>query len=217
MIKCISCHQEIEKGKFCGYCGASQVCLQCEHELSETSIFCSNCGAKRNDPSHLDHMSAPPVSQPNPFGPGYMQPIPASPNSGHLSDSIKIWINKIGKRNLYIIGGIIIALIVVVNMLNGGNSPKKVVENFIKAVDAGNMKKAAQYVDPKLPWNANAASKPAGASIKIRSIVEMQQTEDYAKLKVEADMKPKPLRGNPETIIFELKKINGKWYISDMD
>ena len=54
------------------------------------------------------------------------------------------------------------------------------------------------------------------ASIDILNIEE-RKVGDRAKLKVTIDISPKPLYGpNPDNITIDLKKVDGKWLIYDM-
>ncbi|MGR6002532.1 hypothetical protein ACT7C0_06795 [Bacillus cereus] len=47
--------------------------------------------------------------------------------------------------------------------------------------------------------------------------IEERKVGDRAKLKVTIDISPKPLYGpNPDNITIDLKKVDGKWLIYDM-
>ncbi|MEN1935658.1 zinc ribbon domain-containing protein [Paenibacillus sp. 102] len=168
-------------------------CISCNNEVNHIYNYCNTCGTE--------------VKHSIPISKSSVKETPIKTNK------------KVPKYLYWLVG--IIGIIVVINLLHtrNENTPKKVVEHFLKAIESGDAETAGQYIHPDIPWNSAAGKNigvPKNASIAIQNITE-DTNGDYARLRVSMIISPKPLYGSDHTTItINLRKQNGKWLIYDM-
>ena len=252
MKECISCHKEIGDVKFCGHCGERQVCQECGVQFDRVSSFCLNCGTKRDGSSESGEQQSP-LADPEEQTVGTNQAAqPAQVNkSDHESvsqvteqgvqqqsseqveqkntfvESIKQTAQKLGKRNLSIIGGILIVLIAFFIFQESSDSPEKVVEKYFTALSDGDLEKVKQYVDP-LVWEEMLDDevieviellKKLDVTIELLDLEQVDTGEDYidfeATVKYNSDFIDDE-DDDWELVTVEVMQYGDKWYVSDV-
>ncbi|MFZ0474414.1 MAG: hypothetical protein WAM18_02865 [Halobacillus sp.] len=98
-------------------------------------------------------------------------------------------------------------------------TPEKTVEDFFTAIEAGELLEVEQYLHPSIPWDpvSNNGFIPENASIEILNI-ESDVSENIAVLNVMVEIYPEPIYGqNPNLVIVELERVDGKWLIYGLE
>ncbi|ASF40508.1 hypothetical protein CEH05_15660 [Halobacillus halophilus] len=98
-------------------------------------------------------------------------------------------------------------------------TPEKTVEDFFTAIEAGELLEVEQYLHPSIPLHpvSNNGFIPENASIEILNI-ESDVSENIAVLNVMVEIYPEPLyEQNPDLVIVELERVDGKWLIYGLE
>lgn len=181
-------------------------CTVCNKKLLKTDKYCTNCGTERINLDESEKI----------FDGGKLH-NDTMPQNRDDKKMKSIRVLKKFPWYVWIIG--IILMVILVNVLIQNNSPQETVKGFFKALESRDLNKAGEYIHQSLPWDVEAGKRigiPKNASIDILNIEE-RKVGDRAKLKVTIDISPKPLYGpNPDNITIDLKKVDGKWLIYDM-
>jgi hypothetical protein len=181
-------------------------CTKCNKKLLKTDKYCTNCGTERINLDESEELFD--------NGEFHNDNMPKNRNDKNIK---LIRIAKKSPWYVWIIG--IVFIVILVNVLIQNNNPQETVKGFFKALESRDLNKAGEYIHPSLPWDVEAGKRigiPKNASINILNIEE-KKVGDRAKLKVTIDISPKPLYGpNPDNITIDLKKVDGKWLIYDM-
>ncbi|MCF3942835.1 zinc ribbon domain-containing protein [Oceanobacillus alkalisoli] len=252
MRECFACHKEIGDVKFCGHCGENQVCQECGEQFDRPSAFCLNCGTKRAGGSEGADQSTQVIADTEQTGnmnQNQAEELPQANSSGQQSekqeqdpeeqtlpvqpeqkssfvDSVKQKVQKLGKRNLSIIGGILIVLIAFFIFQGSGNSPEKVIEKFFAALSDGDAEKIEQYVDP-LIWeemldedvmDALEMLNRLDVTMELLHLEKVDTGEDYIDFVATVKYDSVFIDGEDEEeeVSIEVMQYGGKWYISDM-
>lgn len=241
MHECFNCHKEIGDVTFCGHCGERQACQECGVQFERKSAFCLNCGTKREGESESQTIAdteeqtggtdqAEALAQANQSEKQKQEPQqqpavqPIQENS--FVDSMKQKAQKLGKRNLSIIGGILIVLIAFFIFQGSNDSPEKVIENFFTALSDGDVEKIEQYVDP-LVWEemldedvmeAMEMLENLDVTMELLDLEQIDTGEDY--IDFEATVKYNSVfidaEDAEELVSVEVMQYGDKWYISDV-
>ena len=98
-------------------------------------------------------------------------------------------------------------------------TPEKTVEDFFTSIEAGELLEVEQYLHPSIPWDPGSNNNfiPENASIEILNI-ESDVSGDIAVLDVMVEIYPEPIyEQNPNLVIVELERVDGKWLIYGLE
>jgi hypothetical protein len=194
MKNCSSCGQPINGAKFCGHCGASQVCLSCGNEFMGNEKFCTSCGTERGNPSNQQSgEQRTPVQHPPTKQPFNVKNVP--------------WF-------VWLIGAAVV-IFVGFKMFGGPNTPEEVVESFFEAAEEKDVKEIRKYVDAVDFDIEDVLDLPSDAKFDVLSFDEVEIEGNYAYVTAFVKMSSRSLEySETDDLEFELEKINGDWIIT---
>lgn len=192
---CINCSHPVSNESFCGQCGQAQNCPGCKTLFSKPTIYCHECG------KHVGHMDEKSDSTRANRKLAFIWLIPCI---------VILWLIIISSSSLNSD---------VFGFLSLIETPEKTVEDFFTAIEAGELLEVEQYLHPSIPWDpvSNNGFIPENASIEILNI-ESDVSENIAVLNVMVEIYPEPIYGqNPNLVIVELERVDGKWLIYGLE